>query len=349
VITLLIVLGILAAGGTWGVNYWLDSRQYETTDDAFIDGDIIPIGPQIAAKVLDVPVHDNQAVKKGDLLVQLDPTDYQVVLEQKKATEDAARGRQAEARTELEVAQANVGQAEAEVHVAETEAQNMSQDYDRMLGLDIRARSQQQMDNATAAQRSSAATVEQAKAKLAAAQAQVDDATAVVKTAEADAAKAAADREQAEIQLSYCRITAPSDGVVTRKDVEPGMYLSIGQPLLSIVPTDVWVTANYKETQLDDMRPGQKAIISVDAYPETTFYGHLESVQRGTGSKFSLLPAENATGNFVKVVQRVPVKIVLDPGQVDDPLHPLAPGMSAVPKVKVRDRQGLWESLGLGK
>jgi membrane fusion protein, multidrug efflux system len=346
-VTILVILSLVVVGAIMGGNFYLDSRQFEWTDDAIIDGHIIAISPQVAARVKSVLVEDNQPVKAGDLLVQLDPTDYQVVLDQKKATEASMLSRISQARTQLEVAGANVGQARAEVNVALTNAKNMDQDYDRFKGLDPRARSQQQLDNATAAQRSASATVQQAQAKLTAAQSQVDDAAAAVQTAIADAQKASADRRQAEIQLGYCQITAPQDGVVTRKSIEAGMYVELGQPLFSIVPTDVWVTANFKETQLDNMRPGQPVLIDVDAYPEHQFHGKVESIQYGTGSKFTLLPPENATGNFVKVVQRVPVKIVFDPGQVGDEGRPLALGMSVEPSVRVRPRETFWSLFGI--
>jgi membrane fusion protein (multidrug efflux system) len=342
-----LVLALVSVAGYFAVNFWLDSRQFESTDDAFIDGDIIPISPQVAAQVAEVKVFDNQVVKKGDLLVTLDPTDYQVALEQKKATEQSMIGKVAEAQTKLEVAKAEVGEAEAELNAAQTTALNMQQDLDRMNGLDPRARSQQQMDNASANQRSTSAQVKQAEAKVTAAKAQLIADEAAVATAQSDAAKAAADVHEAEIQRSYCTITSPTDGIVTRKSVEPGMYVTVGEPLCSIVPTEVWVTANFKETQLDLMRPGEEVNIYVDAYPEKPFKGKVESIQNGTGSKFSLLPPENATGNFVKVVQRVPVKIVFDEGTTEDANHRLSPGMSVIPKVRVRARETLSEALGL--
>jgi membrane fusion protein (multidrug efflux system) len=346
IIAFLIVISVLATAATVGVNYWLVQRQYESTDDAFIDGHIIPISPQVAARVLAVHIVDNQAVKAGDVLVELDKTDYQVTLDQKRAVEASVRGKLEEAKTQLDVAKANVGEAQAELDANRTNAANMEQDFKRYENLDPRARSQKDLDNATAAQRSTAAQVEQAQAKLTAAQTQVLSAQAAIVTAESDVAKAAADTHQAEIQLGYCTITAPQDGVITRKNVEPGMYVSVGQPLFSLVSTDMYVTANYKETQLDMMRPGQPVDIIVDAYPEKTYHGTLESIQRGAGSRFSLLPSENATGNFVKVVQRIPVKILIDQSELNDPDHPLAPGMSVEPNVKVRPWQSLRSILG---
>jgi membrane fusion protein, multidrug efflux system len=346
-LTLLVVLLLIGVGLAVATHFYLDSLQYESTDDAFIDGHIVSVSPQVSARVQDVLVNDNQQVKKGDVLVQLDPTDFQVVLEQTKATERSMVSRIAQARTQLEVKKADVGEAEAELNVALTNSTNMDKDYHRFAGLDPRARSEQQFDNATAAMRSGAATVQQARAKLAGAQAQVDDAMAAVQTAIADAAKASADARQAGIQLGYCTMVSPQDGVVTRKTIETGMYVTIGQPILSVVPTDVWVTANFKETQLDLLRPGQPVTINVDAYPEHPFHGTVDSIQYGTGSKFTLLPPENATGNFVKVVQRVPVKIVFNAGEIGDVGHPLALGMSVEPYVTVQPRPTLWSALGL--
>ncbi|HUB26223.1 MAG TPA: HlyD family secretion protein [Tepidisphaeraceae bacterium] len=346
-VSLMILVLAIGVGLTVAAKYYLDSLQYQSTDDAFIDGHIVTISPQVSARVLNVLVNDNQPVKQGDVLVQLDPTDYQVVLDQTKATEASMVSRVAEARTQLDVKKADVGEAEAELNVALTNATNMDKDYNRFAGLDPRARSQQQFDNATAAMRSSAATVQQARAKLAGAQAQVVDATAAVQTAIADAAKASADTRQAATQLGYCTITAPQDGIVTRKTIESGMYLTLGQPIMSIVPTDVWVTANYKETQLDQIHPGQATTIYIDAYPEQVFHGTVDSIQYGTGSKFTLLPPENATGNFVKVVQRVPVKIVFDPGELAKFNRPLALGMSVEPYVTVQQRPTIWMALGL--
>jgi membrane fusion protein (multidrug efflux system) len=192
------------------------------------------------------------------------------------------------------------------------------------------------MDNATAAQKSTAAQVREARAKVKAAQAQADDAVIAVESAKGNVTTAQGALEQARNNVDYCTITADSDGLITRKDVEPGMYVQVGQQLFSLVPTDVWVTANFKETQLDRIQPGQAVTIAVDAFAGRKITGKVQSIQNGTGARFSLLPPENATGNYVKVVQRVPVKIVLDPGQNDDPTHLLSPGMSVEPKVKVR-------------
>jgi membrane fusion protein, multidrug efflux system len=338
---------VLATAATVGVNYWLVQRQYESTDDAFIDGHIIPISPQVAARVLAVHIADNQAVKAGDVLVELDKTDYQVTLDQKRAVEASVRGKLEEAKTQLDVAKANVGEAQAELDAIAHQRRQHGTGFQAVREVSIPALGRKR----TWTTRPPPSVprqheVEQGQAKLTAAQTQVLSAQAAIVTAESDVAKAAADTHQAEIQLGYCTITAPQDGVITRKNVEPGMYVSVGQPLFSLVSTDMYVTANYKETQLDMMRPGQPVDIIVDAYPEKTYHGTLESIQRGTGSRFSLLPSENATGNFVKVVQRIPVKILIDQSELNDPDHPLAPGMSVEPNVKVRPWQSLRSILG---
>jgi membrane fusion protein (multidrug efflux system) len=331
-----ILLALVIVGVTVGVLAWLHERNFESTDDAFIDGHIIDISPKVAAIVQKVYVDDNTPVTKGQILVELDPRDYQAALLQAKGDFAAAQGKVLEAQAQIDVDQADVGQAEAELVVAQTNAENADQDYQRWLALDPRARSKEQMDNASAAQKSTAAQVLQAKAKITAAQAQVADAQMDLRIAQANVEASEGALEQAKNNLDYCTIRAQSDGVVTRKSVEEGMYIQVDEQLLSIVPTDVWVTANFKETQLDRIRPGQPVDIDVDAYPGRTLHGEVQSIQNGTGSRFSLLPPENATGNYVKVVQRVPVKIVLDPGQNDDPDHLLSPGMSVDPRVKVR-------------
>jgi membrane fusion protein (multidrug efflux system) len=252
---------------------------HESTDDAFIDGHIITIAPKVAGQVTAVHVEDNQLVKAGDPLVEIDPRDYQAKV--------------AEQRGKLAAAV-----AEADRAVADAARYEQIYQHDEV--------SRQQLDNARSAAASAQATVAKERGAL----------------------------DQDELNLSYTRITAPQDGRVTRKSVEAGSYVAIGEALLSVVPQNVWVTANFKETQLTHMRPGQKVTIKVDAYPGRALEGRVESIQSGTGARFSLLPPENATGNYVKVVQRVPVKILID--TPEDPNARLAPGMSVVPSVLVR-------------
>jgi membrane fusion protein (multidrug efflux system) len=331
----LAVLVVLAIAGTV---YWLQVRDFEDTDDAFVDGHVIPISPQVPAEVADVKVEDNKFVSKGQVLVTLDPSDYQAALEQAQGAEASVQGRLAEAQTGVATAQSAVDEAKAELDVAQVALDNADRELKRYQGLDERAKSQQQLDNATYAQKTSAAQVAQAKARLATAQARVASANASVTAANGDLQKAKADTRRAEINLGYCTIKAPSDGWVTTKNVEAGMYVTPASQLFAIVPKDVWVIANFKETQLDLMRKGQTVTIHVDAYPDHDFRGTVDSIQAGTGSRFSVIPSENATGNFVKVVQRVPVKITFDEDVNADTDHVLSPGMSVEPTIRVRNR-----------
>jgi membrane fusion protein (multidrug efflux system) len=254
---------IVAVGA--GFYYVQFVAPYESSDDAFLENHVVSISAKLSNTVKDVLIDDNNQVKKGQLLVQIDPRDYEVALHSAQAGYDKAKS-----------------------------------DYDRDLALvDSSAVSKQDLDAAHAA-------FEDASAKL----------------------------DQAKLNLEYTRITAPADGKITRKNVEPGGYVEAGQPLFAIVPNEMWVVANFKETQLTHMRVGQKAEIKVDAYPQYTFSGRVESIQSGSGARFSLFPPENATGNYIKVVQRVPVKIVLDDNP--DLQAELGPGMSVVPTVRVK-------------
>jgi membrane fusion protein, multidrug efflux system len=319
-----------------GILYWLHARQFQSTDDAFIEAHVTPISPRVAAQVRSVWIDDNALVRQGQVLVQLDDRDFQAAVRQAKATEASMRATLAQAQSMQAVAQAGVEENQAELAVAQVNFENADRDFKRYLALDERARSQQQLDNATAAERSNQAQVLQGNAKVAQARAQVASANSQIVAAQANVDRAAADLQTAELNLSYCTITSPQDGYITRKNVEPGSYVQVGQVLFSTVPNDVWVTANFKETQLDLMRPGQPVEVRLDAFPDKTFHGKVDSIEAGTGARFSLLPPENATGNYVKVVQRIPVKIVFNAGETDDPEHVLGVGMSVDPQVKVR-------------
>jgi membrane fusion protein (multidrug efflux system) len=335
-IPMAILIGAVLLLAIVGTLYWLHARQYEGTDDAFIQAHVTPISPKVAALVQAVKVDDNNFVHQGQVLVELDPRDFQSALNQAKANEGAMRGQLSQAQSNLEVSKASVLEAQAELTVAQVNFENADRNYKRYQALDEGATSKQQLDNVTAEERGNEAQVTQAKAKVAQMQAQVDAAQSQIEIAQANVDKAIADRQTAELNLSYCTIISPQDGYITRKSVEPGSYVSVGQVLFQTVPTNVWVIANYKETQLDQMRPGQPVDIHVDSYPDKTFHGKVDSIEAGTGAQFSLLPPENATGNYVKVVQRVPVKIVFDPGETDDPSHILGVGLSVEPEVKIR-------------
>ncbi len=370
----------------------------ESTDDAQVDGHIVPISPRISGTILEVLVNDNEPVRAGQELVKLDPADYQVAYEQAKAQVDNAAASVAESSVNVPLTSINtrgqvrtsVTQADqyvagvnsaqqavraararldtANAALAEKQANYVKAQKDLARMKDLVEKdevSKQEYDAAVAAAEASAAQVNSAKSDIVEAQHNVDQAlaeveqakarlaTAVVqrrlseevrprqqalsearyKAAQAQVQQRQADVDQAKLNLQYTILKAPIDGLVSRKNAEPGMQVSAGQQIMSIVPLDdVWVTANFKETQLRKMRVGQSVQIEVDTFGSSRKYrGHVDSIAAASGAKFSLLPPENATGNYVKVVQRVPVKIVLEPGENRD--HRLLPGMSVTPTV----------------
>src|SRR5213083_531902 len=310
--TVFIIMGVALLGlVAVGVRSWIYSLSHVSTDNAQVDGHIVPILPKVGGYVIDVRTDENRPAKAGDTLVVLDDRDY--------------KARLAQAEADLAVALAGVsnrervGQAEAQVAQAQANAEKAHADLERIKPLaekDIVPK--QALDAAEAAARAADAA---AQAALLGADARVG------------AARAA--RDQAALNLSYTRITAPAEGVVSKKTVEVGQLVQPGQPLMSLVPLgDVWVTANLKETQTADVSPGDPADFTVDAYPGRHFSGHVESLSPATGAKFSLLPPDNATGNFTKVVQRIPVRIRLD-GK-NDAANPLRPGMSVDVTIKTK-------------
>lgn len=291
-----------------GLIWWMIARNYESTDDAFIDAHIIHLSPQVAGRIARIYVTDNQLVRKGQPLVEIDSADYTARLAQ-------AQAQQAQAETQYHQAVANAEGAKAQ-------AVNATRDLDRyryLARLNAAAVAQQQIDQASAAARNAIASRD-------AAEAQIRGAEAAIKVAAAQVAAA-------QLSFGYTHIVAPADGHVAQRSAAVGDYVAPGQDLMAIVPLRLWVTANYKETQLAHMRPGQPVSISIDACSGTDIRGHVDSIQRGAGQAFAILPPQNATGNYVKVVQRVPVKIVLDR---IPPECPVGPGMSVVPTVKVR-------------
>ncbi len=418
-----IILVVAAVAGQRLLAFW---SQYQSTDDAFIDGHIIPTSARVAGHVAKVHVEDNQLVKSGDLLVEIDPRDYETKLAQakaalqvleakKKAAEDtaamtrttsaaavaqaqanvalaraavqtaaadieAAKGRQARADAEIVSAKAKIEQAQAQATATDAYVTRTQQDVDRYkLAVEASAGSRQQYEYAIAAHDAAVAVLDAAQKSVASAQANLNSELAAKSSVAAEAEQSAsrkveaearvndalgklasalsapqqiavADSEvvamaaqveqaraalrQAELDLSYTKVFATEDGRVTRKSVENGAYIQAGETLLALVPQNVWITANFKETQLTDMKAGNAVDVTIDAYPGKSFKAHVESIQSGTGARFALLPPENATGNFVKVVQRVPVKITFDVPASADVL--LAPGMSVVPEVKVK-------------
>ncbi len=334
-IALIALVVIAAIGG--GTRWWIESSKWVSTDDAFIDTHTVQVSAQVAGRVKAVMAADNQEVSAGQPLVELDPADFQAALSQALANQESAQGQLAQAKAQLPVAQANLDQARAQVAVAEAASTNADvnlkrdQMLERMGGLAI---SRQQLDNDTATARSDAANLAAAQQKVAASEAQLALNKTQVGTAEAGVRATAAQVSQARLNLSYTVIRAPEAGHIANKTVALGNYVQVGQALTALVPDRVWVTANYKETEIGEMRVDDPVDIYVDAYPGHVFHGKVQSFQAGSGAAFSLLPPENATGNYVKVVQRVPVKITLD----DDPgAHwLLGPGMSVEPYVRIR-------------
>jgi membrane fusion protein (multidrug efflux system) len=319
---LLILTAVVVIGAIIGVISWLMMRGYQTTDDAFIEGHIIQVSARISAEVEAVNFTDNQEVKKGDVLIELDPRDYQVALEKAEAQLLEAQAQVRQAQAQAIQAHAQLAQQSAQSDIAGINFNRDSSLYQK----DLRAIAKQDVDTTKASLEAAQATVGAAQAAVDAAQSEVGSAQAAVTVAQAAV-------DNAKLMLSYTKIPAAESGRITHKTVEPGNFVAAGQTLFSLVQHDVWVTANFKETQLARMKPGQPVRVRVDAFPGRDFKAHVDSFQLGTGSRFSLLPAENATGNYVKVVQRVPVKIVFD--EPLDTLLGLAPGMSVEPRVDV--------------
>ena len=318
-----------------GFFYWMIYlHPYESTDDAFVDARSFSLAPKVSGYVTDVPVTDNQHVETGKVLFQIDRRDYEVALQQAKAQVESAQASiqnidaQIEGqKAQIDVAQAQVTQAKAALDFAQQDAARY-QDLARK-GAGTVQQSQQSTSNLEQQQ----ANVERAQASVVAAKTQIGALEAQKASAKASLANAAAQQAQAELNLGYTTVTAAQGGRVVRLTGARGQYAQAGQSLSMFVPDEIWITANYKETQITDMRPGQRVAVEIDAYPDRKIEGRVDSVQPGSGTAFSLLPAQNATGNYVKVVQRVPVKIVVDKWPDD---VAIGPGMSIVPTVRVR-------------
>ena len=327
---------VLATAITAAVLYWLNSRHYETTDDAFIDGNISQVATQVAGRVTRIAFRDNQEVRAGQVLLELDPRDFQVRLDQAVSQRTQAQAQAAQARAQLGLQQANLDQAQANVRVTEADLGQAQTDLARYRAIDPKAITKQQLDNSTSTTKSAAARLDANRQAVSGVRAQIEAQRAVVAAQDAAVVQADVAVRNAELQLSYTVITAPTDGQVTKRTVDLGNYVNPGQSLLAVVQDGLWVTANYKETQLAAMAPQQYVRIRVDACPGVDLDAHVTSFQGGSGQVFSSLPAENATGNFVKVVQRVPVRINFDDLDNAKSKCRMAPGMSVDPRVTVR-------------
>jgi membrane fusion protein, multidrug efflux system len=333
--------GVIVLAALGGLAFWLLTKDQQTTDDAYTDGRAVIISPHVAGYVTVLAVNDNQFVHKGDLLVQIEPRDYQAVSDQAEGQLSALQAQLDNARIALDKARtvfpAQLTQAEGQLKQAQAQVLQTQRENARQIAMNDLATTQANRDVAKLNFDSATAQLIQAQASLRQAKLvdqNIAQAAAQVTQLEGQVEQAKGQLEQADINLGYTRITAPEDGWVTKRNVEVGSFLQPGQQIMALVLPEVWVTANFKETQLARMRPGQRVRIEVDAYPQLKLTGHVDSIQLGSGSRFTAFPPENATGNFVKIVQRVPVKIVIDGGL--SPETPLPLGISVVPTVELK-------------
>jgi membrane fusion protein, multidrug efflux system len=331
VLAAILLLVVIAAAG---VSFLVYGRGYQSTNDAYIEGRIVRISPKVFGQVIALHVDDNDHVKAGDVLLEIDPADYQAKVDQAAAAVVAAESAVEQAKAAVLRAEAGVGEAQAAARAAETESKRRASDYRRYEAMGTDGVSAQQLETAKHAADAAVDQREAADKKFAAAGAELNVAKTNVGTAQAQVTAAKAQLRFAQLQLQYTKVIAPESGKVTKKNVEAGAFVGTGQPLMAVVPDERWVIANFKEVQLERMRVGQPVAVTVDSYPSTPFRGRVQSMQAGTGARFELLPPENATGNWVKVVQRLPVKIVCEPNQ--DGVDRLAQGMSVEVSVDTR-------------
>lgn len=289
-----------------GIFYSIHSFYYKSTDDAFVEGHIITVAPRVSGPVLKLNIDDNQEVKKGDLLLEIDSKDYEAKLKQSKAKLE-------EAKAALISVENQVVKSNSELNFAKNDFERYSKMYEKGIA--------------------STQDYESSKDKLTAAQAGSNSADAKYNETIASIKRLEAEVEQDELNLSYTKVYAAQDGLITNRTVEQGNYVQTAQPMFAIVPEKMWIVANFKETQIANMKKGQSVKIKIDTYGNKKFQGEVDSIQRSTGSKQSLFPPENAVGSYVKIVQRVPVKIIF---KEDISNYNIVPGMSVVPEVKVK-------------
>ncbi len=323
----LLILGLfVAAAGIFGYVRWLHAQWYIETEDAYVKGHVYSVASRIPGTLLTVDVEDNQAVKAGQVIATLDPKDYDVAITRAGAS-------LSEATADLAVKEASIAQAKAQVAAVKSQLELANQDLGRIAALYQRQSiPKQKYDQAVAGQAV-------AKAQLQSAEKAVSLWKAGFAVSQKKVETAQASLETAKLQRSYCTIVSPVEGIVSRKMAEPGNVMAPGQPLCAVVPLnldEIWVDANFKETQLENVRPGQKCTLTADIDKGRKYTGRVESVSAGTGAAFSLLPPENATGNWVKVVQRVPVRIKIDPSS--DPEHKLRVGLSVQVAIDTRSK-----------
>ncbi len=321
---IMLIFGIFAA---------IMSTHFQSTDDAFIEGRIISVAPRVPGQVTTLLVDDNQPVKKGDLLLEIDPNDYIVKLNQAEAKLAEARAKLKIKTHDVSKNTSNVSQAQDDTVSAKSKLDFAQKDYKRYNEMyQAGVVSKQDYDRSSKELEVTTANFKSSSNRTRAMKSELDSSIAQTQSVEAEIKRLEAEVEQARLNLSYTKIYAPSDGLVSSRTVEAGNYVQIGQPLLAVVPNEMWVVANFKESQLTKMHPGQKVSVKIDTYPGKRFKAHVDSIQRATGAKSSLFPPENAVGSYVKIVQRIPVKIVFDE---DYTSYNIVPGMSVIPKVKL--------------
>jgi len=342
-IAFLLGLFLFIAAAAGGCLYWYYAEHFQSTDDAFIAARQFAIAPKVSGYITAVPVTDNQHVNAGDVIAQIDERDYRIALDQAQAQVASAQASIRNIDAQLNVQQAQISASQAQVEQAQASlvfAQQQAARYQ-----DLARTGSGTVQNAqqwTSQQQQQQAALASAQANLKVAQQQLEALKAQRESAVASLAQANAQRDQAQLNLSYTTVTAAQPGRVVQLSAAAGGFAQAGTNLTMFVPDEIWVTANFKETQLDAMRPAQPVTLEIDAYPERRIRGHVASVQPGSGTAFSLLPAQNATGNYVKIVQRVPVKVIIDNAPTD---VSLGPGMSVVPTVRVDSAPSLYERL----
>ena len=334
---------LLAAALGGGYVYLDYAEHFESTDDAFIAARQSALAPKVSGYITAVPVTDNEHVAAGEVIARIDDRDYRIALDQAEAQVAAAQASIENIDAQLQVQQAQISANEAQVEQAQAalvfaEQQNWRYQELAQKGSGTIQNAQQYSSQL----RQQQAALASAQATLKLAQRQIEALKAQRSSAVASLAQAKAQRDQAQLNLSYTTVTAAQPGRVVNLSAAVGQFAQPGTNLTMFVPDQIWVTANFKEIQLDRMRPGEPATLAIDAYPQRTIHGHVDSVQPGSGTAFSLLPAQNATGNYVKIVQRVPVKIVMDDPPTD---VALGPGMSVVPTVRIDPAPPLFERL----
>jgi membrane fusion protein (multidrug efflux system) len=335
-----VLLASAVAGGDLYMDY---ARHFESTDDAFVAARQFPIAPKVSGNITAVPVTDNQHVKAGDVIARIDDRDYRTALEQAQAQVAAAHASIENIDAQLDVQQAQISANQAQVDQAQAALVFAQQQAVRYQHLEQTGYGTvQNSEQYTSQLHQQQAALLSAQATLKLSRRQVEALKAQRKSTVASLVQAEAQNDQAELNLSYTTVTAAQPGRVVNLSAATGQFAQAGTNLTMFVPDQIWVTANFKENQLDHMRPGDPVTLTIDAYPERAIHGHVESVQPGSGTAFSLLPAQNATGNYVKIVQRVPVKIVMDDPPTD---VALGPGMSVVPTARVDSTQSLSERL----